>query len=89
MKKKKKRERKKQSKAKKLLGRLKDFKELVIAFMYDYNIPFDNNFAERDIRMMKVQQKISGTFRSEKCIKMFCRIRSYFFTSKRNGIYVI
>ena len=75
-----------QTKPRNLLTRLRDFELETLRFLGDKSVPFTNNQGENDLRMTKVQQKISGCFRSFFGAKIFARIRSYLLTCMKNGV---
>jgi transposase len=81
-----KRGRVKKTKELNLLERLRDFENDTLLFMVDPEVPFTNNRGENDIRMTKVQQKISGCFKPMDGAKMFCRIRSYLLTAQKHDV---
>jgi transposase len=69
-----------------LLGRLRRDRDAVLRFVEDLAVPFDNSEAERDLRMMKVEQKVSGGFRTPAGAADFCALRSYLVTARKQGV---
>ena len=68
-----------------LLRRLQVYVDDVLRFATDFQVPFDNNQAERDIRMVKLQQKISGCWRTDQGAERYLRVRSYISTARKQG----
>ena len=85
----KKRGRKKKSDSLRMLETFSTRKDQILMFFTNPIVPFDNNMAERDLRMVKLKQKISGCFRTKKGAEIFCRIRSYISTSKKQGYNIL
>jgi transposase len=85
----KKRGRQAKTKAENLLSRFAKYKQAVLQFLHDPRVPFDNNQAERDIRMLKVKQKVSGAFRTMKGAEQFARIRGFISTLRKQNYNVL
>ena len=81
----KKRGRKKKGKILALVERLANYKASVCLFIHNFNVPFDNNQAERDLRMIKVKTKVSGCFRTEEGARDYLKIMSYVGTAHKQG----
>ena len=77
------------SKGRNLVERFLNYQEEILRFVSDFEVPFSNNQAERDVRMVKVQQKISGSFRAKSGAERFCRIRSYLSTAKKHHLNIL
>ena len=75
----------KRTKAQNLLLRLDQREQEVLRFAHDFRVPFDNNLSERDLRMVNLQQKISGCWRTTHGAERFLAIRSYLSTGRKQG----
>ena len=84
-----KRKRPKQSKEQNLLDRLEGYDECILAFLWNFELPFTNNQAERDFRMLKVRVKVSGCFRTLEGARCHARIRSYIATLRKHNLPVL
>jgi transposase len=71
------------------LERLKTFKTETLRFLTDFDVPFTNNLAEQDLRMMKVKMKISGSFRTLDGAQIFARLRSVVSTARKQGCNIL
>ena len=69
-----------------LVMRFRDFKDGILMCLHNIDVPYSNNLAERDLRMMKLRQKISGGFRNSVHAEAFCRIRSYIGTLRKRSL---
>jgi transposase len=78
-----------QGDARNLLLRLHQYQDQILRFMHDFVVPFDNNQAENDLRMMKLRQKISGCFRTQEGAAVFCGLRSYLSTMQKQGVHLL
>jgi transposase len=78
-----------QSASRNLIDRLIQHQDAYLRFLTDFRVPFDNNLAERDLRMSKLQQKISGCFRTQEGTDLFCRIRGYISTLRKQGYEIL
>jgi transposase len=74
-----------QSEARKLVARLESRRAEVLRFLTDFRVPLENNRAERDLRMVKLQQKIGGSIRSPEGAREFCRLRGLLSTMRKQG----
>ena len=72
-----------------LLLRLRDYRDDVLRFITDFAVPFTNNQAEQDLRMMKVRMKISGTFRTLEGAQVFADLRSVISTARKHGLNIL